>query len=64
MLPETSRTIYAFDEFQLDTQKRLLLREGQPVQLTSKALDLLIALIESGGREITKDELMGTVWHD
>jgi len=55
-------TIYAFDKFQLDTQKRLLLREGQPVQLTSKAVDLLIALIESGGREITKDELMERVW--
>jgi len=57
-------TIYAFDKFQIDVQKRLLLRDGQPVQLTSKAFDLLLALIESGGREITKDELMEKIWHD
>lgn len=57
-----NQTIYAFNQFQIDKQKRLLLRDGQPVQLTSKAFDLLLALIESGGREITKDELMETVW--
>jgi len=57
-----NRTKFAFDRFEIDTQKRLLLRDGQPVQLTSKAFDLLLALIESGGREITKDELMERVW--
>lgn len=57
-----NQTIYAFDRFQIDTQRRLLLRDSQPVQLTSKAFDLLLALIESSGREITKDELMETVW--
>jgi len=57
-----NQTIYAFDRFQIDAQKRLLMCDGQPVQLTSKAFDLLIALIESGGREITKDELMERVW--
>lgn len=59
-----NQTIYAFDRFQIDPQKRLLLRDGEPVQLTSKAFDLLIALIESEGREITKDELMGKIWRD
>lgn len=59
-----NQTIYAFDRFQIDPQKRLLLRDGKPVQLTSKAFDLLLALIESDGREITKDELMGTIWRD
>jgi DNA-binding winged helix-turn-helix (wHTH) protein len=32
------------------------------VQVTSKAFDLLLALIESGGIEITKEELMERVW--
>lgn len=57
-----NQTIYAFDKFQIDRQRRLLLCEGQPVQLTSKAFDLLLALIETDGREITKDELMERVW--
>lgn len=57
-----NQTIYAFDRFEVDTQRRLLLREGAQVSLTSKAFELLLALIESGGREITKDELMERVW--
>jgi Tol biopolymer transport system component/DNA-binding winged helix-turn-helix (wHTH) protein len=61
-MSERNRTNYAFDHFQIDAQKRLLLCDGQPVQLTSKAFDLLIALIESGGREITKGELFERVW--
>ena len=54
--------ICSFDGFQLDARKRLLMRDGQPVQVTSKAFDLLLALIESGGGEITKEELIERVW--
>src|SRR6266496_3093854 len=59
---EPERTIYTFDGFQLDARKRLLLRDGQPIQLKSKVFDLLLALVESGGREISKEELMERVW--
>jgi DNA-binding winged helix-turn-helix (wHTH) protein/TolB-like protein/Flp pilus assembly protein TadD len=61
---EQNRTIYSFDGFTLDPHRRVLLRDGQPVQLTSKAFDLLLVLIESGGREVTKDELMERIWAD
>jgi len=61
---EQNRTIYSFDGFTLDPHRRVLLRDGQPVQLTSKAFDLLVALIESGGREVTKEELMERIWAD
>jgi len=61
---ETDRTIYGFDEFRIDTQKRRLGREGEVIPLTSKAFDLLLALVESGGREVSKDELMQRVWPD
>ena len=56
--------IYSFDVFQLDERKRLLRRDGQLVPLPSKAFDLLLTLIHSGGREITKEELMQTIWAD
>jgi DNA-binding winged helix-turn-helix (wHTH) protein/TolB-like protein/tetratricopeptide (TPR) repeat protein len=59
---EPERMIYTFDGFQLDARKRLLLRDGKPVQLKSKVFDLLLALVESGGREISKEELMERVW--
>jgi Tol biopolymer transport system component/DNA-binding winged helix-turn-helix (wHTH) protein len=61
---QPDRLIYSFGGFQLDAHKRLLLREGQTVPLSSKAFDLLLALVESGGREVAKDELMERVWAD
>lgn len=63
-LLQPDRLIYSFGGFQLDPRKRLLLREGQTVPLSSKAFDLLLALVESGGRELAKDELMERVWAD
>ena len=61
---ETHRTIYVFDEFQIDEQKRRLWRAGASVPLTSKAFDLLLVLVKNPGREITKEELMERVWGD
>jgi len=61
---ETRPKIYVFDEFQIDAQKRLLWRAGTTVPLTSKAFDLLLALVENHGREITKQELMERIWAD
>ena len=61
---QPERLIYSFGGFQLDARKRLLLREGQTVPLSSKAFDLLLALVESGGREVAKGELMERVWAD
>ena len=55
---------YAFADFQLDPVKRLLLRAGQPVTLSSKGFDLLLALVENSGRLLTKDELLKLVWVD
>ena len=61
---ETRRTIYVFEEFQIDAQKRILWRAGQTVPLTSKAFELLLALVENHGRELTKEELMERIWGD
>ena len=42
--------------------ERLLLREGAPVPLGARSLDLLIALTARAGEAISKQELMGWVW--
>jgi DNA-binding winged helix-turn-helix (wHTH) protein/TolB-like protein/lipoprotein NlpI len=55
---------YEFSHFRLDTVNRRLLREGQPVQLTSKAFDILLILLQNGGQVISKEELMDKVWQD
>lgn len=56
--------IYKFEGFRLDARKRLLLRDGETIQLSSKAFDLLLTLVQSGGREVTKEELMKSIWAD
>jgi DNA-binding winged helix-turn-helix (wHTH) protein len=59
-----SDRVFEFDRFRADTRQGILLRDGEIVSLTPKAFDLLIVLIESGGRVVGKDELMRRVWPD
>src|ERR1700755_1372490 len=54
--------LYEFGPFRLDPVKRRLLREGEPVPLTPKAFDTLLALVEQSGKTVEKDELMRRVW--
>src|SRR5215471_18494405 len=56
--------IYEFGDFQLDPVERLLLRQGNPVSLTPKAFDTLLALVQQSGHVLEKDELLKQVWAD
>ena len=42
----------------------MLLREGQIVHLTPKALNTLAVLVRQGGRVVEKDVLIQEVWPD
>ncbi len=53
---------YEFGPFRLDGAERVLFRHDQPLTLTPKAFDLLLALVEQHGHVIKKEELMDTVW--
>src|ERR1700687_377114 len=48
----------AFGPFVLDRRSGRLLREGQPVAVSSKGLQLLEALLGAPGRVLTKAEWM------
>ena len=63
-MPEQKQQIYEFDNFRLDVLNRELLRDGSPVALPAKAFDMLVVLIENGGRLVGKDELFSRVWPD
>ena len=63
-MTQLSKHLYEFGPFRLDAQERLLLRGGEVVPLTPKALDLLLALINEHGHLLEKDELMKLVWPD
>ncbi len=49
---------------QAESTRRTLSRAGKPVRLGSRALDLLIALVENGKDLISKEDLLKRVWPD
>ena len=53
---------YEFGDFRLDGEERVLYRQGTPVPLTHKSLDLLLVLLESDGRILEREELLAAVW--
>ncbi len=52
----------SFGPFTLSPPQRLLERNGVPVRLGGRALDLLIVLVDSAGQTVGKAELMARVW--
>src|SRR6266853_3411095 len=55
---------FAFGSFRLIPAQRMLLEDGKPLRLGSRALELLIALVEHAGETIQKDQLIARVWPD
>jgi DNA-binding winged helix-turn-helix (wHTH) protein/TolB-like protein/Flp pilus assembly protein TadD len=55
---------YDFGPYRVDALKRLLLREGEPVPLTSKVFDTLFMLVSRSGEVLEKNELMTSLWPD
>ncbi|MDP9995252.1 putative ATPase/DNA-binding winged helix-turn-helix (wHTH) protein/tetratricopeptide (TPR) repeat protein [Variovorax boronicumulans] len=56
--------VIQFGPFVLDQAGRILEREGSAVRLAGRAMDLLIALVESAGSVVGKRELIARVWPD
>jgi len=53
---------YLFDSYVLDTDRRELRREGDPVSLEPQVFDLLAYLIEKRDRVVDKDDLLASIW--
>ncbi|MFX6035657.1 hypothetical protein ABTE74_19955, partial [Acinetobacter baumannii] len=50
--------VFNFGEFELVPHRRLLARNGKPWRRGSRALDLLLVLVENAGNVIAKDDLI------
>lgn len=61
-MADSKGTIFEFDNFRLDVNERLFTRDGRAVELSSKAFDLLLALVENSGRLVEKRELFNRLW--
>ena len=53
---------YRFGPFELQPDKRRLLKDGATISLRPRAFDLLVALVDRAGHLVTKDELLDRVW--
>jgi predicted ATPase/DNA-binding winged helix-turn-helix (wHTH) protein len=57
-------TVFAFGLFRLIPGERLLLEDGKPLPLGSRALEILVTLVERAGETVLKDQLIARVWPD
>jgi DNA-binding winged helix-turn-helix (wHTH) protein len=51
-----------FGRFRVLLRRRQLLADGVPVELGTRAFDLLLALLEADGSLVIKEELLSRVW--
>jgi DNA-binding winged helix-turn-helix (wHTH) protein len=51
-----------FGPFELQPERRVLLKQGEPLRLSGRAVDLLILLTERAGELISNDKIMKALW--
>jgi predicted ATPase/DNA-binding winged helix-turn-helix (wHTH) protein len=59
-----TRDVISFGPFSLIAGERLLTRDGVPVELGARALDVLIALVSRPNEVVGKKDLLDRVWPD
>ena len=57
-----STEIVQFGPFRLFPAARVIERDGAPIELGSRALDILIVLVERAGEIVSNKELISRVW--
>jgi TolB-like protein len=57
-----SRPVISFGPFRLAVGARLLTKDGVPVDLGARALDILIALVSRPNEVVSKEDLLARVW--
>jgi predicted ATPase/DNA-binding winged helix-turn-helix (wHTH) protein len=59
-----AETVFAFDRYRLLPKRRLLLNGEQPVDLKSRAFEVMLALAEAGGALMSREQLNQRLWPD
>ena len=53
---------FGFDRYSIDCRDERLIGPHGPIRIGNKAFQVLLRLVEEGGRLVTKDSLMSSVW--
>ena len=54
--------VYRFDNFSVEVDTRRLLRDGEEIHLSPKALQLLLLLVENRNRAMSRADLQKALW--
>jgi len=54
--------VFRFEDFVLDPARRSLSRAGRAIELRPKSFDVLVVLVQSGGRAVAKEDILQSVW--
>jgi DNA-binding winged helix-turn-helix (wHTH) protein len=57
-----AETSFEFGPFRVLLRQRLLLADGMPIELGTRAFELLLALLEANGSLVSKEQLLTRVW--
>jgi DNA-binding winged helix-turn-helix (wHTH) protein len=60
----SSGAIFRFGPFELDSERRRLVRDAEPMALGSRTIELLCALVARAPAILSKDELIQAAWGD
>src|SRR5712675_258898 len=60
--PAAADATLAFGRFRVLLRQRRLVSDGVPIELGTRAFDLLLVLLEADGSLVTKNELLSRVW--
>ena len=62
MLPSTTRQTFRFRDFELDVEAYQLRRQGRPIRLERRPMELLILLVEHRGRLVSRSDIAERLW--
>ncbi len=60
--PAAADAMLEFGRFRILLRRRQLVADGVPIELGTRAFDLLLVLLDADGSLVTKEELMSRVW--
>lgn len=64
MTPGPRAPLFTFGPFVLDPREGRLSRDGQPIALSGKALEMLTVLVSRAGQLVTREDLLQELWPD
>ena len=61
VLASAAAEVYAFGPVRVDVARHLVSRDGRPVVIAPKAFELLLLFLRSGGRVLSRQELIAAM---